>query len=930
MCYSYSERLSLDAFLNALLNEWQGYIKTENEIIIPGESGELILPLLQDSIIKRFRFYYPVKLRRRGRESSVDYQGIIDFICQNRAITGDFSFAQLDCFKEQVFASQQHIDSVLATRTAAMGVDGFLQAEQSLIGGHDLHPAGKSHQFWSSLQTQLYGPDHACAFALHWFYVHPQLLIGDSFCESRNGDSRNGESRNGESGDQLGALLLQSYQDAGITRPVPDGYLPLPVHPHQARVLVDNTSIQQYIADGLMVSAGVQGRDWHPTSSTRALWQAESRWMLKFSLSVKLTNSLRHLSVQELSRGVLFRRISDELAVAELRQRFPEFDVLQEPAWCGLRDLAGEPITGSLFCWRENPFPTGKEPSVALATLTQLKPDGSNYIQDLVAKVARQNAISPVAAALIWFERFLEFVIKPICVARSDYGLVLLAHQQNILVTLSDGLPAGAKFRDCQGTGYTETALQRFTLLQQEKPEYFADNESVNPYFSYYLVVNSLNSVIAALLVKPGVNQCSADVEEELNSADLIRLSQELWIKLRQHRFYDSSLYDYLLNSDTLKIKGNFFCFLSTQNETELTDPSRIYLDTPNPFRLDDSPSRTIVFRPLLTSPAAALQLVIRDGGTDGERQHGTFKVSTCMDEWQFTYAEKTGLVCHQSSSRMNRQQWFSVLEHLFAGTQHDAVIITQEQWQKAADVPLPTWAQCSDEQIIITRSRFFQQADIWSHPTRLAEDDQRTCISDKGIHYPLRPPQPKGIWFQKYLYELDRVISFRCADIQRDLALFHYWHNRPDVDRMWDLAGTKQAHRDYLVKQTRDPHSMPVIGYFDGVPFGYFEVYWTPEDRLGVHYDCQPYDRGVHMLVGNPAFRGGEFFVNWAVSLQHAIFLDDERTQHVMGEPRADNLHVVKISASVGLKKLKEFDFPHKRAALLCSERAHFFGEII
>jgi hypothetical protein len=118
------------------------------------------------------------------------------------------------------------------------------------------------------------------------------------------------------------------------------------------------------------------------------------------------------------------------------------------------------------------------------------------------------------------------------------------------------------------------------------------------------------------------------------------------------------------------------------------------------------------------------------------------------------------------------------------------------------------------------------------------------------------------------------------------------------------------------------------VIGEFDGQPFGYFEIYWVAEDRLGPYYDVDAFDRGIHMLVGNPHFLGRQFFSTWAQSLIHYCFLAESRTLNVMGEPNAANWRVVRISRGVGMKKQKEFDFPHKRAALLQCERHDFFAQ--
>ena len=930
MQYSYAERLSLDAFLNALLNEWQGYVLNDLEILIDMAEGQLILPLLQRSAVQRFQFNYPVKFHGSQGELDVAYADVIELICHHHEITGEFSQIKLAGFKQQVLASYGHIENVLAERTSPIGINGFIQAEQSLIGGHNLHPAGKSHAGWTVAESKLYSPDYASSFALQWYFVDPRLLAGNSHGES------------------VSELLLQTYQDAFNTQLLPDsipeGYVAFPMHPHQVKVLRDNSSMQQYIADGLIVEFkdSGQGRAWHPTSSTRALWQPDSRWMLKFSLAVKLTNSVRHLSVKELDRGVLFKQVSEALSGSELWQRFPNFSVLQEPAWCGLNDLAGNVIVDSLFCWRENCFPTGLESSITLATLTQTKKDGGNFIQDLVAQFATHQSLSYRDASLIWFEQFLDKVIKPICVARSDYGLILLAHQQNILVDFDNGLPCGAKFRDCQGTGFTETAVTRFPLLQENTPEYFMKNADVNSYFSYYLIVNSLNSVIAALQSEPlltGSNESSHDAASNrtegcnVSHQQLVLMCQHLWRKLAQHSFYDRSFYDYLLNSDSLTIKSNFFCFLSAQNETEIADPSKIYVSYPNIFKFAAKQEAKTVFKPLFRQQKEYCDTYKIGEQLVFETTAKHFTVTSCLDHWSFSYDEN-GLnsVIGSHSDTLKQPQWFSIVEHVFSGmgVNRKSIVIKRSVWLAMTTTQIPTWADMVCDDVHIHRAAFFEYANIWSQDKSNASLEVPLLVSPQGIEYPERPAQPEGIWYQQYAYDLDRVVSFKCADIKLDLATFSYWHNRPEVSRMWELAGTKSEHQQYLEKQTADPHSMAVIGYIDGVAFGYLEVYWTPEDRLGIYYDCQHYDRGVHMLVGNQLFLGGRYFVNWASCLQHAIYTDEQRTGHVLGEPRADNKHVATIAAKVGLEKLKEFDFPHKRAALLCSERNDFFERVI
>jgi hypothetical protein len=94
----------------------------------------------------------------------------------------------------------------------------------------------------------------------------------------------------------------------------------------------------------------------------------------------------------------------------------------------------------------------------------------------------------------------------------------------------------------------------------------------------------------------------------------------------------------------------------------------------------------------------------------------------------------------------------------------------------------------------------------------------------------------------------------------------------------------------NFLSNALSSRHSFPVIGLWDGVPFGYFEIYWAKEDILGRHISNQvdDWDRGCHALVGEEWARGR--VQAWLTSLVHWMFLSDYRTMSVCTEPRVDN----------------------------------------
>ena len=125
------------------------------------------------------------------------------------------------------------------------------------------------------------------------------------------------------------------------------------------------------------------------------------------------------------------------------------------------------------------------------------------------------------------------------------------------------------------------------------------------------------------------------------------------------------------------------------------------------------------------------------------------------------------------------------------------------------------------------------------------------------------------------------------------DTDLLHDWMNQLRVSAFWGEQGPISKQEAFLEKGLNDKHSFPVIGCWDGRPFGYFEIYWVKEDQLGRHLtgsDVNDWDRGFHALVGEQEFRGEHRVKVWMSALVHCCWLADPRTQRVLVEPRVDN----------------------------------------
>ncbi|EMX6778063.1 N(6)-hydroxylysine O-acetyltransferase, partial [Escherichia coli] len=186
-----------------------------------------------------------------------------------------------------------------------------------------------------------------------------------------------------------------------------------------------------------------------------------------------------------------------------------------------------------------------------------------------------------------------------------------------------------------------------------------------------------------------------------------------------------------------------------------------------------------------------------------------------------------------------------------------------------------------------------------------------------------------QGEVYRRYDPRIRRMLSFRIADPVSDAERFTRWMNDPRVEYFWEQSGSLEVQIAYLERQLTSKHAFPLIGCFDDRPFSYFEIYWAAEDRIGRHYSWQPFDRGLHLLVGEQQWRGAHYVQSWLRGVTHYLLLNEPRTQRTVLEPRIDNQRLFRHLEPAGYRTIKEFDFPHKRSRMVMADRHHFFTEV-
>ncbi|MFG1492886.1 GNAT family N-acetyltransferase [Halobacteriovorax sp. ZH4_bin.1] len=451
------------------------------------------------------------------------------------------SFPDVDpTFIENIINSRDNIELILK-HNPEVKIDNYLASEQKMLLGHPFHPYPKCKKGMNEGDIKLYSPEFSKGFKLTWIKCEKDSI-------HTNGDYIDVA----KAMNQLAKFDLLS---------VDESFIYIPMHPWQWRRLRE----KDLGGDILEVMDGQN--DWFALSSLRSLYTPGAPYLVKFSMDVKLTNSIRHLQPEEAVRGMQMETVFKNEAIAEFSDKLK---ILHEPFYVALKAKDGSAIVESTIQLREN-FDTCE--TFLLGTLAEENPyTAKSHLLALVEANAKKACGNIFLARKYWFDAFLENVIGEFISLSEEHGILLGAHMQNIILKMEDGLPVGVIYRDCQGTGFTTKSVEQFgskyDFIGNTKGN-ILNPDDVNKVYTYYLIINSVFNTIISL----------ANGNEK---AELFHLTQFRNFIYKRHK--DSSFLNYLVNSEFLYQKGNFRCCVTNQNENTIDNPWDIYNKITNPI----------------------------------------------------------------------------------------------------------------------------------------------------------------------------------------------------------------------------------------------------------------------------------------------------------------------------------------------------------
>lgn len=577
-----AEYATANAFLNALLREWSdwSFLSSQQQELLSFDEETVRLPLADNACLlvkipSHTAARYEVQLpfyhwAGDGDPKAISLIHALSILATDQQISPGQDKKQITLLSRILDSHQAQMQAyTFKAKQAPLSAHlwNFQQAEQALVSGHPTHPNPRSRDELGDKEAALYAPELKGRFPLFWVLAHRSILVADSGVSI-------------EAFDMCCALAESDRSLPNALRaPKSDNEVPLPWHPWQAERLLVKPQVIEWLQQGLLKPFGCAGLPFAATASMRGVHAFHAPYMLKFSLSMRLTNSRRVLAWKEVERGVQMAELLSGDFGARLDQEFPQLTVLTEPGYVALRSPDGGAMEDSFVVLRDNVFREDVQGgAVMLASLCEPRLDAPYPLGELIYKQAAQNDRSPESEAKDWLLAFMQVAIVPLLEIRAKHGLLFGSHQQNMMVGLSNGIPTHLYVRDCQGTGHLTTHHDELALFM---PNIGRHAENVVPpelgdeLLCYYVIVNNLLHTVSTLVLDGLLGEPQA--------YDLIR---EYLKSAAQTTSGDASFYTYLLNSPQLVSKGNYHTSLSGVNEASGDGSVQLasFLKIDNPF----------------------------------------------------------------------------------------------------------------------------------------------------------------------------------------------------------------------------------------------------------------------------------------------------------------------------------------------------------
>ena len=164
-----------------------------------------------------------------------------------------------------------------------------------------------------------------------------------------------------------------------------------------------------------------------------------------------------------------------------------------------------------------------------------------------------------------------------------------------------------------------------------------------------------------------------------------------------------------------------------------------------------------------------------------------------------------------------------------------------------------------------------------------------------------------------------------RSLAVPDDMPLIHGWLSQPFA-RFWGMQDmTPDELADFYRRMPREDRGRGYLGFHEGVPCFLIECYNPARDPVGAHYDVQPGDCGMHILVA-PSERRIPGFTRAVFTTVMRFLFEQQGAERVVVEPDTRNERIHALNKYAGFEyEADTIELPEKTANLAFCTRARF-----
>lgn len=460
-------------------------------IVLPRLDSQLVIAVKNDSPTANFHYLSGAYFKHAGQPwLAIEWQPLAELLIRDLSLKYEVPFNEelLAQIQESVNVTTAILEAPWSSSIPCDPYMAYLESEQSLTYGHPFHPAPKSRQGFTADDVRRYSPELQSGFALHYFAVHESAIHEQSTLS------------------EPCSAIVAAHAPLGLA--ADPHYRLVPVHPWQARWLLEKPIVAKAIGDGRIRHLGAHGELFYPTSSVRTLYQQGNPYFYKFSLHVRLTNCVRKNAVYELEGALQVNQIMRRV-MGELSDLFPGTAILEEPAFLSvdLKDAdvqANQEVTEGFGLILRRSFGSH---NLQADTYPQLA--GALFGNHVLGQERLSHFIAQAGGGKVdtqvveqWFSAYVEQVLYPVLHCYFAHGIVFEPHLQNVVIGLRNGWPCQVFLRDFEGVKLVKQYHPENTLRNispRARQALWYDAESGWKRIAYCLFVNNFCEAIHQL-----------------------------------------------------------------------------------------------------------------------------------------------------------------------------------------------------------------------------------------------------------------------------------------------------------------------------------------------------------------------------------------------------------------------------------------------